>query len=435
VDREEKIVLQEIKIGLLGLGTVGSGVYRILTERQKFLAQKTGLNFIPKRILVRDLGRKRAVAVDPGLLTTDPTQVVAHPEIDLVVEVLGGVEPARSLIAAALQAKKSVITANKELIATHGAQLYQLAREQGVDLFFEASVAGGIPILGPLQHSLAGEDIEAVYGIVNGTTNYILTAMTEQARSYADVLAEAQALGYAEADPTADVAGHDAARKLAILAALAFDQYVDLDDVYCEGIEKIKPADIAFASQLGYVVKLVAIARKKAAGLEARVHPALVPAGHPLAGIKGVFNGIIVEGWAVGSLLFTGAGAGQMPTGSAVVGDIVAAAKNYVAGQRGKPGLGFVKKSRVLPMEEVENSYYLRLQVEAGTMAVAKVVRHLSEAGVELKTLEICKGNEQVDLILKTSTVKEGIFMQVLSLLQAERDIKQVDAVIRCLVE
>ena len=423
---------KKVKIGLLGLGTVGSGVYRILTEGNTILTQKAGMDLEVDRILVRNLDRKRRVDVESDLLTTDPEMILNNPDISIVVEVLGGEEPARTYIEKALRAGKQVVTANKEVIAKHGVELLKMAREEGVDLFFEASVAGGIPILRPLQESLAGEDVEAVYGIVNGTTNYMLTAMDKQGLDFAEVLADAQERGYAEADPTADIAGHDAARKLAILASIAFNTRVPLDKVYCTGIEKITAADIAGAAELGYVIKLLAIARRVKGGIEARVHPALVPQEHPLAAVDGVYNAVVVQGWAVGTLMFYGAGAGQMPTGSAVVGDVIAAAKNIASGVQGKARVGFAPGAPVVPLEEVETRYYLRLRVvpEPGVLGV---VTHLcSREGVELVSLDIKNwGQDSANLIIRTQLVREGAFQRVLKTLKEEPRIYAVESYIR----
>lgn len=419
---------KSIKVGLLGLGTVGSGVYRILTEGKTTVGEKAGVKLELKRILVRDPGRKRRVDVDAGLLTTDPGTILGDPEIDIVVEVMGGEEPARSYIAEALRAGKQVVTANKEVMAKHGAELLRLARERGADLFFEASVAGGIPILRTLQESLAGEEVEAVYGIVNGTTNYILTAMDSKGLDFAAVLAEAQALGYAEADPTADIAGHDAARKLAILASLAFNIQVPLDQVYCRGIEEITAADIAAARELGCRIKLLAIARRNGGRVEARVHPALLPQEHPLARVDGVYNAVLLEGRAVGTLMFYGAGAGQMPTGSAVVGDVLAAARNLATGARGINATGFARAGEIVPMEEVETRYYLRLRVapEPGIMKI--VTGCCSAGGVELASLKVKDwGAESAQLHITTQRAREGAFRRVLASLVREPQIFTVE--------
>jgi homoserine dehydrogenase len=430
--REVKVLQKRIKVGLLGLGTVGSGVYRILTEGKTTVREKAGVDLELERILVRNLKRRRRVDVAAGLLTTDPGAILGDPDIDIVVEVLGGEEPARSYIEEALRAGKQVVTANKEVMAKHGADLLQVARERGVDLFFEASVAGGIPILRTLQESLAGEDVEAVYGIVNGTTNYILTAMDSKGLDFAEVLTEAQASGYAEADPTADIAGHDAARKLVILASLAFNTRVPLDQVYCTGIEGITAADIAAARELGYVIKLLAIARRDGGRVEARVHPALLPQGHPLAAVNGVFNAVLVEGRAVGTLMFYGAGAGQMPTGSAVVGDVIAAARNLGAGARGIIATGFARAGEIIPMEEVETRYYLRLRVAPEPGVLGTVTRCCGAGGVELVSLDVKNwGKDSADLFLRTQPAKEKAFRRVLAALDREPQVYVVESAIR----
>jgi homoserine dehydrogenase len=422
---------KRIKVGLLGLGTVGSGVYRILTEGNTTLGEKAGVDLELKGILVRDPKRQRLVDVDASLLTTDPGTILGDEDIDIVVEVMGGEEPARSYIEEALRAGKQVVTANKEVMAKHGAELLQLARERGADLFFEASVAGGIPILRTLQESLAGEEVEAVYGIVNGTTNYILTAMDSKGLDFAEVLAEAQALGYAEADPTADIAGHDATRKLAILASLAFNIQVPLDQVHCAGIEEITAADIEAARELGYVIKLLAIARRDGERVEARVHPAFLPQGHPLAGVDGVYNAVLVEGRAVGTLMFYGAGAGQMPTGSAVVGDLIAAARNLRAGARGNNATGFAREGKISPMEEVETRYYLRLRVAPEPGVLGTVTGCCGAEGVELASLDVKNwGKDSADLHIRTQRAKEKAFRRLLAALGREPQIYAVESAI-----
>ncbi|HRA33894.1 MAG TPA: homoserine dehydrogenase, partial [Acidimicrobiales bacterium] len=317
-----------VRVGLLGCGNVGAALVQLVEGRGAEIEARTGVRLELARVAVRSLTRKRPVDLDDGVLTLDAGEVVTDPSVDVVVEVMGGIEPARELILAAMAAGKPVVTANKELLANHGAELFAAANAAGVDLLFEAAVAGGIPIMRPLRESLVGEDVRRVMGIVNGTTNFILTQMSEHGTSYAEALAEAQQLGYAERDPTADVEGYDAGAKAAILASLAFGAKVVAGDVYHEGISGVSSTDIDFAERLGYVIKLLAIAElvevaDGPAEVAVRVHPTMVPVAHPLAGVRDSFNAVFVEGAAVGDLMFYGRGAGGDPTGSAVLGDLI----------------------------------------------------------------------------------------------------------------
>ncbi|HZI36978.1 MAG TPA: homoserine dehydrogenase, partial [Acidimicrobiia bacterium] len=311
-----------VEVGLLGCGNVGSALVQLLHDDADGIARRTGLRLRVARVAVRNTAKERDVDLPEGVLTHDAEAVVTDPAIDVVVEVIGGIEPARSLVLDALKAGKPVVTANKELLANVGAELFEAAATAGVDLLYEASVAGAIPLIRPLRESLAGERIRRVMGIVNGTTNYILTRMSEQGASYADALAEAQSLGFAERDPTADVEGYDAAAKAAIIASIAFGVRVVAGDVYREGISGVTAADIAFARRLGYVVKLLAIAEQVDGEVAVRVHPAMLPETHPLAAVRESFNAVFVEGDAVGELMFYGRGAGGMPTAGAVLGDL-----------------------------------------------------------------------------------------------------------------
>ncbi|MFM8972698.1 MAG: homoserine dehydrogenase, partial [Actinomycetota bacterium] len=312
-----------VRVGILGCGNVGAALVRALADDGDLVAGRTGVRLEVARVAVRDVSRSRAVELAPGVLTTDAAAVVADPAVDVVVEVVGGIDPARELVLTALAAGKPVITANKELLARHGAELFAAAAEAGVDLLFEAAVAGGIPLMRPLRESLVGERIRRVMGIVNGTTNYVLTRMTEAGSDFAAAVAEAQALGYAEQDPTADVEGFDAAAKAAIIASIAFGARVTADDVHREGITAITADDIAAAGDLGYVFKLLAVAEARDGAVGVRVHPAMVPVAHPLASVRGSFNAVFIEGSNVGQLMFYGRGAGGGPTASAVLGDLI----------------------------------------------------------------------------------------------------------------
>jgi len=343
--------LLTVGIGVLGGGTVGGTLIRRLLEDGDAIAQKAGLRLEVRRIAVRSLEKDRPFEAPAGLLTDNAEEVIDDPTVELVVEVMGGLDPAGDLVLRALGAGKPVVTANKELVAARGPELVELAERRGVSLLFEASVGGGIPIIRPLSESLAGEQVQRVMGIVNGTTNYILTKMFEDGAEYEEVLDEAQMLGFAEADPTADVSGADAAAKAAILASLAFGTWVSGDDVFREGIEALRPADFRFASDLGYVPKLLAIAEDTPAGVLVRVHPTLVPADHPLASVRGANNAIYLEGPAVGELLFAGPGAGGDPTATAVLGDVIDAARELLARSQVAPRIRFAP-GRVLSFEE-----------------------------------------------------------------------------------
>jgi len=389
-----------LRVGVLGCGNVGGALVTILGRDRDHLAARTGLDLVVTRVAVRSTARERAWPVDPALLTTDAAGLAGDPDIDLLVEVIGGIEPARTLILTALKAGKPVVTANKELIANVGQELFEAASAAGVDLLFEAAVGGGIPLIRPLRESLAGERIHRLTGIVNGTTNFILTRMSEQGASYSDALAEAQQLGYAERDPTADVEGFDAAAKAAIMASIAFGTRVVAGDVYREGISGITAADIAFAARLGYVVKLVAVAERlddtpgggvpagPAEGPEVtvRVHPAMVPATHPLAAVRDSFNAVFIEGQAVGELMLYGRGAGGMPTASAVLGDLLDAAHNLRSGGVGR----FVAPlpARLRSIDNLSSAYYLELEVIDRPGVLEKVAGVLGRHRVSIQSME-----------------------------------------------
>jgi homoserine dehydrogenase len=353
----------QVRVGVLGCGNVGAALVQLIESQADAIEARTGLRLAVTRVAVRNLSREREVDLAEGVLTRDAHSVVADPDIDLVVEVIGGIEPARELITTALAAGKPVATANKELLANVGTELFAAADAAGVDLLFEAAVAGGIPIVRALRESMRGEPVRRVMGIINGTTNYILTKMTEEGADYADALSDAQRLGYAERDPTADVEGFDAGAKAAIIASIAFGARIVAGDVYHEGISRVTAADIAVARRLGYVIKLLGIAERDAStgDIAVRVHPAMVPLQHPLASVRESFNAVFVEGAAVGSLMFYGRGAGGMPTASAVLGDVIDAAVNLAKGTHGS--LGSFAKVAVRPIDETSAEYLLSLEV------------------------------------------------------------------------
>jgi len=384
-----------VRIGLLGCGIVGGAFVELLNERRAAIAATSGVELELARVAVRSITKERAGELDPDLLTTDAQSVVDDPTIDLVVEVIGGIEPARSLIQSALRSGKSVVTGNKELLANVGSDLYADADAAGVDLLFEAAVAGAIPIVRPLRESLLGEDVTRLMGIVNGTTNYILTRMSTDGVSYAEALAEAQHLGYAERDPTADVEGYDAGAKAAILASIAFGEQVVAGDVYHEGIAGLTDADIDYAHRLGYEIKLLAIAEAFPAGaggegarreIGVRVHPAMVPVDHPLASVRDSFNAVFVEGTAAGELMFYGRGAGGRPTASAVLGDVVDAAANRLRGHHRPVPTG--ARAKIRSIDDLASAYYVNLEVTDAPGVLAAVAGAFGTHGVSIRSME-----------------------------------------------
>ncbi len=376
-----------MSIGVLGCGNVGAALIEQVGRRSDAIYDRTGMRLVITRVAVRSLSKEREVELDPSVLTTDAHEVVTDPAIDLVVEVIGGIEPARELIATALKHGKPVVTANKELLANVGVELFGEADAAGVDLLFEAAVAGGIPIMRPLRESLVAEDLARVMGIVNGTTNYILTKMAEEGWTYAAALAEAQSLGYAERDPTADVEGFDAGAKAAIIATIAFGHKVVAGDVYHEGISKITQTDIDFATRLGYVIKLLAIAERfDDDSLAVRVHPAMVPAEHPLAAVRDSFNAVFVEGADVGDLMFYGRGAGGSPTASAVFGDVVDAASNL--GKGAHASIGTFGRAVMRPVDELYSPYYLNIEVADRHGVLAEVAGVFGAHRVSIRSME-----------------------------------------------
>lgn len=419
---------QKLTIGMLGCGTVGSGVVRLLTEHADEIAARVGAPLVLGPVAVRDPDKVRDVQI--GGLTRDAESVVRDPDVDIVVEVMGGIEPARTLILAAMDAGKSVVTANKELIASYGAELFARAEGKGARLEYEAAVAGGIPIIKPMRESLAGDRVRKVLGILNGTTNFILTRMTEDGMAFADALAEAQRLGFAEADPTADVEGHDAAAKTAILAAIAFDAEVVADDVFTEGISRVTATDIAHARRMGYVIKLLAIAEDVDGRVGVRVHPSLVPAAHPLASVRDSFNAVYVEADAVGSLMFYGPGAGSLPTASAVVGDIVTAARARMAGER-TPATRAVVPRPLEPFDEVTVQYYVLLDVEDEPGVLAAVASVFGDHGVSIKSVWQEGERHHAQLLLITHAAREGNVQATLGDLRGLPSVRDVASVMR----
>ena len=421
-----------IGIGLLGAGTVGGTLVRRLVGESDAIAAKTGLRFDVRKVGVRNLDRARGFEVTDGMLTTEPMEVVEDPTVDIVVEVMGGLDPAGDLILAALAAGKPVITANKELIAARGPELIETAERTGVPLLFEAAVGGGIPIIRPLSETLAGEPIDRILGIVNGTTNYILTSMTESGATYQESLEQAQALGFAEPDPTADVSGSDAASKAAILASLAFGTWVGPDDVYTEGIERIDATDIAFGADFGYVIKLIGTAERVGTGVNVRVHPAMVPVEHPLAGIRGATNAVFIEGPSIDSLLFAGPGAGGEPTATAVLGDVIDAARETLAGAQVAPRIRF-STADVVPFDDVETRWYVRLLVDDEPGVLARISGAFGDAEVSIRSVWQEGVGSEAALIIVTHRAPEASQRAAVSALESIDAVIEVGSVIRVL--
>ncbi len=417
-----------LTVGLLGCGIVGSGVVRLLIDHADEIAARVGAPVRVGPVAVRTLSRERDVAVEH--LTDDPADVVENPDVDVVVEVMGGIEPARTLISTALSRGVSVVTANKELVATLGTELFALADEKGARLEYEAAVAGGIPIIKPLRESLAGDRVERVLGILNGTTNYILTRMSEKGMAFGDALGEAQQLGYAERDPTADVEGYDAAAKAAILASIAFDAEVVAGDVAREGITRVTAVDIAHAQRMGYAIKLLAIAEEVAGQIGVRVHPALIPQAHPLASVRESFNAVFVEARASGHLMFYGRGAGSMPTASAVVGDIVTATRALRAGEHPSNGRSAVRKP-IQPFDDVVVQYYVLLDVADEAGVLAAVARTFGDHDVSIKSVWQEGVGDHAQLLLITHSAREGALQATLSALRGLPSVRDVASVMR----
>ena len=421
-----------VRVGLLGCGNVGTALVRLLDDHADTIAARAGVRIAIGRVAVRDPAKARDTKLPAEMFTSDAMSVVLDPDLDVVVEVMGGVDPAHELVAAALEAGKPVVTANKELIATVGFDLIEVAQHAGVDLLFEASVAGGIPLLRPLRESLAGDRIRRVMGIVNGTTNYILTSMTESGASFDDALAEAQQLGYAEPDPTADVEGFDAAAKAAIIASIAFGARVTANDVYREGIAGVTVDDIASARTLGYVVKLLAVAEEIDGDVAVRVHPAMVPLTHPLASVRGSFNAVFIEGDAVGELMLYGRGASGTPTASAVLGDLIDAVKNKVSGAKGAT-IGELVVRPIRPIDEVETQFYLLLEVADRPGVLHAISGEFGRYQVSIKSMEQRGIGADARLVFITHRAREADLRATLNALRSVEAVHRVGSVLRVL--
>jgi homoserine dehydrogenase len=418
-----------LKVALLGCGVVGTQVARLLREEAAELAVRSGAQLEIAGIAVRRLSHPRP-GVDRDLLTTDAMGLATRPDVDIVVEVIGGIQPAHSLILAAMERGKSVVSANKALLAEHGEQIHRVSRDYGADLYYEAAVAGAIPILRPLRESLAGDTVHRVMGIVNGTTNFILDRMDSSGADFSESLEEAQALGYAEPDPTADVEAFDAAAKAAILAGLAFHTRVTASDVYREGITEVTAADIASAKVLGRIVKLLAICERTDDGVAVRVHPAMIPRTHPLATVGGAYNAVFVDAKSAGQLMFYGAGAGGTPTASAVLGDIVAVARNRLAGTRG-PEVRTYAELPVLPMGDTLTRYHVSLDVADKPGVLAPVAEAFARHGVSIQAVRQTSRGTEALLIIVTHVARDADLAATISELQALPVVRAVASVMR----
>ena len=420
----------QIGVGFLGAGTVGSALIRRLIYESDAISGKTGLELVVRGIAVRDANKQRGIEIPSGLLTDNPDEVVDNPDVRIVVEVMGGLDPAGELALRALRSGKAVVTANKELMASRGSELLAAAEDSGVSLLFEAAVGGGIPIIRPLSESLAGERITSVLGIVNGTTNFILTRMLEEGESYEEVLAEAQRLGYAEADPAADVKGADAASKAAILASLAFGSWVDGNQVPREGIDGLQLIDFDYARTLGYTPKLLAIAEHSDEGIAVRVHPTLVPTDHPLASVRGATNAVFVSGPAIGELLFTGPGAGGEPTATALLGDVIACARELMARNKVRSRIRF-GRGRLRDLADVTTKWFLRLTVVDRPGVLARIAAVFGRHDVSIKSVWQEGRGDEATLLLVTHESPERHLQAAVTDLAALDVVSEVATVLR----
>ena len=422
--------MKEINIGLLGCGTVGTGVARILINNKDLIRARVGANLILKWVADLDVTTDRGLRFDDGVLTTDAFRVVEDPDIDIVVEMIGGQDVAKDLILKAINNRKHIVTANKALLASQGNTILKLAAAKGVDLAFEASAGGCMPIIKSLRESLVGNHIQSMIGILNGTCNFILSKITDDGSTFEVALSEAQAQGYAEADPKLDVEGFDTAHKLAILNALAYGMDINLNDIYIEGISKITPMDIAFAEQFGYRIKLLAISKNRGDTVEARVHPTMIPIDNLLSSVNGTVNAVTVSGDAVGNILLYGRGAGMMPTASAVVSDLVDLSRNLITGSSGRiPLLSYqtenIRKTAVISIEEIFTHYYIRFAAMDRPRVLSKISGILGKYDISIRSAyqKGRKTNGSVPLVMLTHTAKEA------SVAKALREITELDVV------
>ena len=425
--------MRTIGVGLVGLGTVGSGVVEILRAHREDFSRRAGVDIALVKVADRDASRAIALGLPESMFTTDAAEIIADDRVDIVIELIGGTNAAKVVVLSALRAGKSVVTANKALMASNGQEVMDAASKAGVDIMFEASVGGGIPIIGPLKHSLVSNEIVSVMGIVNGTTNYMLTRMADDGLDYDSALAEAQAKGFAEADPTADVDGHDAAAKIAILASIAFNSRVTVDLVPVEGIRGITPIDIAYAAEMGYAIKLMAIARREADGIDIRVHPTMIPVSHPLAKVSGVYNAIYVTGDAVGETMFFGEGAGSLPAASAVVGDVIEVARHIRSGCLNLVGCTCNEHLAVRDISHLEAGYFIRFAVADRPGVLAAVASKFGDHGVSIASViqkRVCESGD-AEIVYVTHRAAEGAVRAALDDIQGLDVVAEVAAVIR----
>jgi homoserine dehydrogenase len=420
-----------IKAAILGAGTVGSGVYELSSSMADDMEDKSGARLEIKKILVRNLNKERP-GIDRKILTDNWSEIVNDPEISIIVELMGGIEPAKTYVLEALKAGKQVVTANKDMLAEYGEEVMSAADTAGSDLQFEAAVAGAIPIIRPLKQSMAGNHISEVMGIVNGTTNYILTKMTEKGMNYEDALKEATELGYAETDPTADVEGYDAGRKIAIMASLAFNSRVTFSDVYTEGISKITADDIKYAKEFGYVIKLLGLARNSSTGIEVKVHPMLIEENHPLAGVRDAFNAVFVHADAMDDAMFMGRGAGKMPTASAVMGDIIDVMRDIVHNCCGRVGCSCYKQLPVKNIEETSSKFFMRIQAADRPGVLANIASVLGNNDVSIaQVVQKSRKGGIAELVIITDEVQERHFNDALAIFKGMSVVKEISGIIR----
>ncbi|AWB45712.1 homoserine dehydrogenase [Paenibacillus sp. CAA11] len=425
--------MRPVKVGLLGLGTVGTGVVRIVEGHQEDLSSQVGSPIVIERIAVKSLYKERNIAVDAHKLTEDPWEVIRDPEIDVIVEVMGGIEHTKTYLLEALERGKHIVTANKDLMALHGSEILAKAQEKQCDVFYEASVAGGIPIIRTLIEGFSSDRITKIMGIVNGTTNYILTKMSQEGASYDDVLKEAQDLGYAEADPTSDVEGLDAARKMAILGTLGFRTDVELKDVGVRGISGVSKEDIAYAKQLGYELKLLGIAERQDDAVAISVQPTMVKQSHPIAAVNGVFNAVYVHGEAVGETMFYGAGAGEMPTATSVVADLVAVVKNLKLGVNGLKAIVPYKEKKLKSDDQISYKNFILLQVDDKAGVLAQITQVFAEYEVSLASV-VQTPNEQnpgAEIMIVTHDASKASMDKVLQHFEGLQVIRRIKSVYR----
>lgn len=423
---------RSVKAALLGLGTVGMGVYRVLRMQEDEMEDKLGSRVELKYILIRNREKAAKKVTDPSPLTTSWETILQDGEVEVVIELMGGIEPAKTYILEALRAGKHVVTANKDLMASHGQELLDTARDHGCDLFFEAAVAGGIPIIRPMKQCLAGNHITELMGIFNGTTNFILTRMAQDGMEFEEALRLATDLGYAEADPTADIEGLDAGRKVAILASIAFHSRVTFTDVYMEGIANITATDIKYAREMGCSIKLLGVARQTREGIEARVHPMLIDSSHPLSSVNDSYNAVFLKGDAVQDVMFYGRGAGELPTASAVAGDLFQVIRNIHAGCCGKLGCTCYKNLPIKPMERIASKYFIRMQVEDRFGVLASVSSILGNNCISIsQMLQKKKTGDSAEIVLITDAVEERHIRDAMKVFDEMSIIQSISSLIR----